>query len=387
MQVGIYNQNAPVLFGAGTFAQVGEKAKELEMTKVFLVTDKGIAALGHPDRAAKFIEEAGLEVKVWDGAIGDCPTDNLKVGAAMAREFGADGLVAIGGGSSMDTAKALGGIIPNGDEVLNDIIGYLTGAKKFAKPILPVISIPTTAGTGSETTRMAVLNDKDLDMKVGFPAVSTLAIVDPELTVGSPAGLTALCGMDAFAHAAESLCAKGCTAHTDMCAYEAIRHISKWLPVAVEDKMNLEAREHMSFASNIAGIAFSEDNCHIGHAIAHIVGHRFGIPHGLAVAVNLPAVIEFSAKEHPGKVRGLGEAMGVDVSGVSDEQIGVTVANALREFMKGINVPTLADKEVSHDELMGIAEEALGAELTAYYDGTVTIDDINAVLDNSYDWR
>ncbi len=387
MLTGIYQQVAPVLFGANTLERVGEQAKDLRISRAIVVTDKGIASIGYPSRVVTLLEQAGIETVLWDCALPDCPATTIREAAAVARAHEADGIIGIGGGSSLDTAKALGVVVSNGDEVLDEIVSYLTGAKVFEVPALPVIAIPTTSGTGSEVTRMAVIDDPKNDTKIGLPCSAAMAIVDPTLTLGSPAGLTAGTGMDAFGHAVECLCAKGCTAHTEMLAYEAIEQIAKWLPKAVEDRNALEPREHMAFAANLAGIAFSEDNCHVGHVVAHILGHEFGIPHGIAVAAATPATIEFSAQDHPGKIRKLGNAMMIDVVDVDDEHIGKVVADGVRYLMKRIGIPSLADKGVDFGEFMSIRDEAVANELSSYYDGDVTPDRMEVMLVKVYNWQ
>ena len=386
LQTGIYTQNTPVLFGSGTLAQVGQKAKELGMSKALIITDKGIMELGVPAKIVDSLASAGVESQVWDGAVGDCPTDVIREAVSIAVESGADGFIGVGGGSSMDTCKLMAAVVPNGVEVLDHILDYLYGKRIMQNPMMPAIAIPTTAGTGAEVTKMAVLNDADLDMKVGFPAKVSLAIVDPELAVGSPAGLTAGSGMDAFGHAMESLCAKGCTIHTEMCAYEAISEVAKWLPVAVADKMNLDAREHLAWASNIAGVAFSEDNVHVGHVVAHILGHRYGIGHGLAVAICSPATIEFSAVDYPEKMRKIGLVMGMDVADVADDQIGKAVADGVAKFMQDLKIPSLKEKGVPYDEFMSLGDEVLHTDLTEFYDGEVTIERVNWLLEKIYQY-
>ncbi|MFD1174817.1 iron-containing alcohol dehydrogenase [Paenibacillus puldeungensis] len=387
MKRGVYEQLAPILFGSGTVVQVGDKAKELGMTKVLVVTDKGIAAVGHPKKVVDSLKAAGIECKVWAEATGDCPTESVRAGSAVAREFGADGIVGIGGGSSLDTAKAIASIAANTDEILEQIPVYLSGQKSYPNAPLKSICIPTTAGTGSECTRVAVLNDEKLDMKIGLPAFPSLGIVDPELTVGSPASLTAFCGMDAFAHANECLASKLRTPHSELLGYEAIRLITKWLPVACADTKNLEARENLSLASNLAGISFSEGDIHLGHVIAHELGHKYNIPHGLGGAVATPAIIEFVALEYPETTKKIGDAMGLDLTGVTDAAVGREVADAVREMMLEINIPTLEEKGIQYYQVMEMLPAVMNHPLAASYDGTFTEDQVKRILEQTYYWK
>ncbi len=387
MKTGVYEQLAPILFGSGTVAQVGQKAKELGMTKVLIVTDKGIEAVGHPKKVADSLTAAGIEYKVWADAISDCPTGTVKVGATVAREYGANGIVGIGGGSSLDTAKAIASIAANTNGILEEIPAYLSGQKVYPNAPLKNICIPTTAGTGSECTRVAVLNDEKCDMKIGLPTSPSLGIVDPELTVGSPASLTASCGMDAFSHANECLASKLRTPHSDLLGYEAIRLITKWLPVACADIKNLEARENLSLASNFAGISFSEGDIHLGHVIAHELGYKYNLPHGIACAVVTPAVIEFVALEYPEKTKKIGEAMGLDLTGVTDAAVGKVVADAVRDMMIEIKIPTLEEKGITYDQVAQMLPAVMSHPLAASYDGRFTENQVMKILEQTYDWK
>lgn len=387
MKTGVYEQLAPILFGSGTVAQVGEKAKELGMTKVLVVTDRGIEAVGHPKKVLDSLTAADIECKVWADAVSDCPTGTVKAGAAAAREYGADGIVGIGGGSSLDTAKAIASIAANTDEILEEIPAYLSGQKVYPKAPLKNICIPTTAGTGSECTRVAVLNDEKCGMKIGLPAVPSLGIVDPELTLGSPASLTAFCGMDAFSHANECLASKWRTPHSELLGYEAIRLLTKWLPVACADINNLEARENVSLASNFAGISFSEGDIHLGHVIAHELGHKYDLPHGIGCAVVTPAVIEFVALEYPETTKKIGEAMGLELTGVTNAAVGKVVADAVRDMMIEIKIPTLEEKGITYAQVAEMLPAVMNHPLAASYDGSFTESQVVKMLEQTYDWK
>lgn len=323
-----------------------------------LVTDKGVKEVGHADKVANSLKEAGIEVIIWDGALQDCPEDTVREAAKICRENKVDGIVGVGGGSVLDTAKAVAAVVPNGDDVLDDIALYITGQKQYANPRLKQLLIPTTAGTGSESTFVSVVTSVKNDGKIGLPSPADYAIVDPELTLGCPAYITAYTGLDAFAHANEALTEKKNNPHSDMLAYEAIRLISKWLPVAVNDINNLEARENLAFASNIAGIAFNESGVHLGHALAHQLGHIYHLPHGVSCALLTPAVIEFAAKTYPEKIKKIGEAMGIEVKSEDPEEIGKIVADAVRELVREVKIPTFKELGLTREQVLELAPVA-----------------------------
>lgn len=387
LKSGVYLQLAPVLFGSGTCKQAGEKAKELGMTKVMLVTDEGIEDVGHADKVANSLKEAGVEVVIWNGSKQDCPEDSIKEAAKVGREHGVDGIIGVGGGSVLDTAKAAAAVIPNGDEVLDDIVLYITGQKDYANPRLKLLLIPTTSGTGSESTFVAVVTSKKHDGKIGLPSPPHYAIVDPELTLGCPASLTASTGLDAFSHANEALTEKNNTAHSDLLSYEVIRLVTKWLPVAVKDINNLEAREHLAFASNLAGIAFNESGVHVGHALAHQLGHKYNLPHGVGCALLTPAVIEFVAETYPEKTKKIGEAMGIQVESDKPEEIGKIVADAVRELSREVKIPTFSELGLTREQVMAVGPLAYHSPdpLCSAFDGTVTLEDVNRILEIAYD--
>lgn len=387
LKSGVYLQLAPVLFGSGTHKQAGEKAKELGMTKAMLVTDEGIERLGHAGKIADSLKEAGLEVVIWNGAVQDCPEDSVKEAAKICRDNGVDGIVGVGGGSVLDTAKAIAAVAPNGDDVLDDIALYITGQKDYANPRLKQLLIPTTSGTGSESTFVSVVTSIKHDGKIGLPSPPDYAIVDPELTLGCPASITAFTGLDAFSHANEALTEKNNTPHSDLLSYEVIRLVTKWLPVAVKDINNLEAKEYLAFASNLAGIAFNESGVHVGHALAHQLGHKYNLPHGISCALLTPAVIEFVAKFYPEKTKKIGEAMGINIETDKPEEIGKIVADAVRDLAKEVKIPTFSELGLTREQVLEVGPLAYHSPdpLCSAFDGPVTLEDVNTILEIAYD--
>lgn len=385
LKSGIYTQLAPVLFGRGTAGQAGKKARELGMTKVLLVTDKGVAELGYPEKVAKAIREEGIEVTIWDGVETDCPDYTVEKAAAIGREKAVDGIVGVGGGSSLDSAKAIAAVIPNGNQVLQEIVLYLTGQKNYAVKPVTLLLMPTTAGTGSESTFVSVISSETYKCKIGLPCPPDYAIVDPELTIGASAFITAFTGMDAFSHANESLTEAKNTPHSDMLAYEAIRIITKWLPVAVKDINNVEAREQLAFASNIAGISFNESGVHMGHSTAHALGHLYHIPHGVCCALVTPAIIEFAARTYPEKMKKIGEIMGVTFKSEKPEDIGKAVGDAVRKLCREIGIPSFREQGFTKEQIMAAKPMIYQEPLCTAFGGTITEQDVITVLESLYD--
>ena len=386
MKKGIYTQLDPVLFGSGTVAAAGDKAKEIGITKAMVVSDEGVEKAGHVETLTGALKEAGLEYIVWAKAEKDCPDQTVAEAAAIAREEKVDGIIGIGGGSVLDTAKAIAAVTANDDQVLKDIALYIMGVKTYVNAPLPVLEIPTTSGTGSESTFVAVVTSTDLDCKIGLPVPPQYAIVDPQLTCTVPQYITAFTGMDCLAHATESLSEAKNTAHSDLLAYEAIRLVHEYLPKAVADGNDLDAREHLAFASNIAGISFNESGTHVGHSCAHAIGHHYHLDHGVCCADVTPAVIRFTARDYPEKIKRYGEIFGVEYSGEeTSEEIGRKTAEAVSAFGKSVGVKTFREEGLTKEELLKLAEEIDADHLAHCYGGELTRSDIEEILAGSYE--
>ena len=385
LKSGTYTQLAPILFGNGCAGQAGEAVGNLGCKKVLLVCDEGVLAAGAVETVKKALLGAGIQVIVWAEAQTDCPEDTVKAAAAIGRNESVDGVVGVGGGSVLDTAKAVSAVIPNDDQVLDDIVLYLSGQKNYANQPLPVIEIPTTAGTGSESTFVAVVTSEKLDCKIGLPVPPAYGIVDSELTKTVPSYITAFTGMDALSHANESLTEQTNTPHSDLLAYEAIRLIKENLPLAVEDGTDMEARDRLAFASNIAGISFNESGVHIGHSAAHALGHLYHIPHGVCCANMTPAIIKFAAKTYPEKMKKLGNIMGAKITSDDPEVIGTQAADAVRKFAASIGVKTFKELGLSKDQVLAAKPMFYGDPLCMAFGGEVTEQDVTDILTDAYE--
>lgn len=291
MSAYMWNTFCPTLFGTNASKEVGGKAKELGMHRVMVCTEQALCEFKVATQVIDTLKEAGLEVFVFDKCKADAPSDICDEGAAFARRHKVDGIVAVGGGSTLDTAKAIGIIISQNGTTIRDYYKIQEDAHKML-----LVTISTTSGTGSEISQWAVIGDVETGAKEMPVYKPDMAIVDPVLTYSVPAGVTAATGMDVLAHCVEALTNKNFNPYGYIFGKEGIKLTLKWLPVAVKEPRNPEARENMALASNLGGMAISACGCQIGHSFAQTFGARRHIPHGLACAWGLPGVFIYTAK-------------------------------------------------------------------------------------------
>lgn len=384
LRQGVYQQIAPVLFGSKMVGQAGQKAKEAGMGNILLVCDEGIRQTKLDDKLGRILIDSGIGVTAWYGAQTDCPDETVEEAVRIVDGNEIDGIIGLGGGSVLDTAKVIAAAAANGLDILGEVVEYLSGTKRYQHRPLPLILIPTTAGTGSESTFVAVVTSSRLDAKVGLPCSADCAIVDPELTMSVPPSVTAFTGMDALSHANEALTEKKNTPHSDLLAFETIRLIKTYLPAAVADGGDKEARENLAFASSLAGIAFNESGVHIGHACAHALGHLYHVPHGICCAELTPAVIELQAYAYPEKMKRLGTIMGAEILSDSPEEIGIKAADAVRTFAKCIGIPSLKEQGLTEEQIMKALPVVQNDPLSYAYDGQITEEVIRTVLQRAY---
>ena len=348
-----YNQLCPVTYGSGAVSATGEVCRQLGLEKVLLVSDPTVLELGHTQKAVDSLTAAGVSCQVFSHIETDAPDYTVAEGAEAARAFGAQGIVSIGGGSTLDTGKAIAAFAVNGktmEQFLDISVPPAPG------PQLPVVCIPTTAGTGSENTIVAVITNTTTHWKCGVFAPPTAAIVDPELTLTVPAEVTAYTGMDAFSHCSEVLSSDMVSnPHSDTLAFDGLERIVRWLPVAMKEPGNLEARENLAIASNFAGIAFADAAVHLGHAMAHAMGAHFHIPHGIACAWVTPVIVEYMADARPEKFQRMGRILGVTLSG-NVETLGKEVAEGVRALSKSVGIPTCTDLNLTEADLVSCTD-------------------------------
>lgn len=372
-------RTSPVLFGAGAVEQTGARVRELGCRKVICITDGGIKNAGIADGAVNSLKAAGVEVVEYCEITPD-PADRLiEECAAAARSEEVDGVVAVGGGSVMDAAKGVNVLLTNPPP-----ISQYYGVNVPQRAGRALVLLPTTAGTGSEVTCISVVTDSRNNKKVGVigaNCMATLAIVDPALTVKMPPSLTAATGMDVLSHAAEALTSAEANPVSDILAEKAIALTARYLPTAVADGSDMDARMNMSLASMIAGIAFNDAKPHLGHAIAHTIGARFHIPHGIACALALPGAIEYVADAVPDRVKRIGRAMGLKIEDhLPVQEAAKEVANAIRALNAGLGIPAMKDLNIEESTLDSLAPDVLGDDCAVFVPKETTPDTVAALL-------
>ncbi|ACB85405.1 iron-containing alcohol dehydrogenase [Natranaerobius thermophilus] len=346
----------PVIFGNGASYRTGMKVKELGCDKVLLVFDQGIKNAGIADKIHDNLSKAGIQVITFDGVVSDPSDDVVEEGAKLARENKVQGVIGLGGGSSLDAAKAINILLTNSSPV-----SQYYGINPPMNKVKPLVLIPTTAGTGSEMTTVSMVSDteKNLKMNILSPnCLPTTAIVDPELTLRLPSQVTAETGIDTLSHAVESYLSNQSNYMTDLLNEQSIKLTFDNLPQAVKDENDLTARENMSFSSMIAGIAFSNSMVHLGHAIAHALGTAAKLSHGLGCALALPLTIEYLSQEVPERVKKIGDIMGLELDeGLSSEDLGQNVGDNIRYFIRDLGLPgTIVEAGLDEETLKQVAK-------------------------------
>ncbi|MDR1028726.1 MAG: iron-containing alcohol dehydrogenase [Clostridiales Family XIII bacterium] len=351
--ISYHKQVAPFLFGAGAVGQLYEKLKELGATKALICTDKGVMAAGVVDQAIASLKENDFPYVIFDACLPDAPDTSFYGAADLARREGADAIVAVGGGSDMDTAKVASLLIKERVEL--DVLLPPGPPGPPTKPDVSLVMIPTTCGTGSEETAVGVVSKSATGAKFGkFITGMDLSIVDPELTLGLPPGLTASTGMDVVAHVCEAYTTlERKNPVSDQRALCVINLVKKWLPIAVKDGGNLEARTNMSLACVITGMCFNDSMTNYAHGIAHAFGTKSHLAHSLGCALAEPPALEALAMGIPDLIRDLGKQFDAEIpESASPEEIGKITGDRLRAFMKEIGIPSLKALGFSRESVM-----------------------------------
>ena len=357
--------NETSYFGAGSRKVIAEEVAKRGYKKALVVTDKDLVKFGVAAQVTDVLKAAGIPFEMFDEVKPNPTVKNVKNGIAAFKAAGADFIVAIGGGSSMDTSKAVG-IIINNPEFAD--VTSLEGVANTKKKSVPVIALPTTAGTAAEVTINYVIIDEENVKKmvcVDPNDIPTLAIIDPELMLSMPRGLTAATGMDALTHAIEGLITLGAWEMSDMFEIKAIEMIAKWLPKAVENPSDIEARDGMATAQYIAGMAFSNVGLGLVHGMAHPLGAYYDIPHGVANALLLPFVMEYNKEAAKAKYRTIAEAMGVDTSAMDDDQAAQAAVDAVKALAVKVRIP-------QHLSELGVPESGLPTLAQAAFNDVCT---------------
>lgn len=338
---------ARTFFGSGSIKKLADEILQLGATRVFVVTDKGLVATGLCASIAEQLVGRGLEVEVYSELRPNPGIGDIEAGARALRSPDGTVVLGLGGGTALDSAKAIS-LAAENEGPIHD----LDYRKKKRKPGPPVVAVPTTAGTGSETNSFAVIDDHGARRKfyVGDDSVAPrVAILDPDLTLGLPPGATASTGIDVLTHSLESLMAKNPNPFSHALALEAIEMAGRWLPVAVEDGRNVEARAQMLLAAHMAGLAFANTGLGLAHALGHTLSAHLGTVHGVALAVVLPSVMELNQQARAMELAEAAAAL--DASAAS---------GAVRDLARRIGMPsTLTELGLKRDGVARLVSDAL----------------------------
>ena len=349
-----------VIFGCGAVAKTGEEAKKFNAKKAFIVTGTGSTVKS--EGFAKMMEslkQAGIETELYAAVKQDPSIETVNDGAKLCRESGADMVIAYGGGSPMDAGKSIAMLATN-DGVIEE---YMRVKRVYEKPGIPFIAIPTTAGTGSELTAGAVTTDTVAKEKVGVTHElqwAKLAIIDPDTHISMPPKTTAATGLDALTHAIEAYTSKNHEPLSDALCLHAIKLIGENIRRAFGNGFDLEARSNMALASAMAGAAFAQAGLGSVHGLAHPIGARFHVPHGVANALMLPYVMEASVVADMPRFRDIAIALGEDVHGLSLREAAYAAVDAVVTLKEDLEIPTyLFEVGVKEEDLAPIIADAL----------------------------
>lgn len=373
-----------IIFGMDTVAQIPEEIKKLGGKRVFIVTDKGVVEAGLLEKVVEPLKTEKLMFQVFAQVEPEPPIENLLEAHRMAKSAGVDVFVGLGGGSSMDVTKVASALMTQEADVRD-----LFGVEKVTKPGFPTIMVPTTSGTGSEVTRMAVFTDKQENLKkvVSSHAITAnVAIVDPMLAVTMPPKVTASTGIDAFIHAVESYVALNASPLTDPMALEATRLIAENLGPAVANGQDFQARYNMALGSLMAGITLNNAGVGAVHALAYPVGAEYHVPHGIANVVTFTQTMEYISMANVPKFVRLAEVMGEPVEAISPREAAVRGIKAMGDLVEAIGLPhSLRDIGVDRDKIPSMAEAAFKEKrLLGNTPRQLTEEDIRKIFENAF---
>lgn len=345
--------------GPGSSRIVGPLLQNRGIDKVLVICDRNIETAGLLSDILESLRSAGCSIAVCSDIPTDPPDTVIDRVSALGWERRCQAVVAVGGGSCMDAGKCVAFLQRNPGRIRD----YLTTPALPRRKGVPLVVIPTTAGTGSEVTFGVVVTDSESGRKIGAKGVEFLAaigLIDPVLTLGLPPAVTASTAMDAFAHAVEAMLSGEVNPNCRLFALEAVRLISDNLEHVLADGRDVQRRQEMMYAAYLAGMALNDGSCNLGHALAHVLGGRYHIPHGEACAITIPMTIEYFAPIFPQRLRDLGRNMEIPLPRhLSAQETGRCVADAVRSLNRRIGIRTMAELGVPYGDLPGIAEQAL----------------------------
>ena len=380
----LFRHHTRIVFGPGALASLPDEVRALGASRALVVCDPGITRLGLADRVAEALATGGVESWRFD-ALSENPRDAECCAAASAAShgLGADVIIGLGGGSAMDAAKAAAALVTNGGTVKD-----WEDPRQLEREPLPLVCIPTTAGTGSEVTFVAVITDEVGHYKMalrGTGLAPRVAIVDPELTLSLPPALTAATGMDALAHAIEAYTCKKANPITDALALKAVALIAANLRTAVHHGADLEARSATLLGSTMAGMAFGNSTVGAVHCVGEALGGLYDTPHGVAIAVFLPAVFRFNSAADLARHADVAKAMGVDAAAGDPAALAELGAAAIERLMADVDIPRLADLPgVDPADFDELARVSAGFSVSQMNPREIAAADYLAILHETY---
>ncbi|GAB2597053.1 L-threonine dehydrogenase [Nitrincola alkalisediminis] len=345
------------LMGEGALQKAIDTLQKRNFSRALIVTDAGLVSTGLVDQVVTSLKHVGIDSRVFSEVQPNPTTANVESGLALLRSSDCDFVISLGGGSPHDCAKGIALVATNGGSIKD-----YEGVDQSLLPQLPLVSINTTAGTASEMTRFCIITDEARHIKMAIVDKHTtpiLSVNDPLTMLGMPKGLTAATGMDALTHAIEAYVSTAATPITDACALKAVEIITEFLPRAVEDGQDIEAREQMAYAQFLAGMAFNNASLGYVHAMAHQLGGFYDLPHGVCNAVLLPHVEAFNSKVAAERLAKVGQSMGVIPTGDADADAN-TCIEAIKALKEKVGIPRgLADLGAKQEDIPVLAANAL----------------------------
>ena len=376
-----YIFNECVYLGANARACLPDEIKKRKFKRVLLVTDDVIIKTGVLQKVSDILDASKIRYEIYSDIKPNPTVENVQNGLVVLKKSKADVIVAVGGGSVIDTAKGIA--ITATNKEFRDVVS-LEGAVNTPNKCFPLIALPTTAGTAAEVTINYVITDTKAQKKmvcVDPHDIPIMSVVDAELMTTMPQGLTASTGMDALTHAIEGLITKGATQFSDMFHLEAIRTIAEWLPKAYKNGDDIVAREKMAYAQYVAGMGFSNVGLGIVHSMAHPLGGRYDVAHGVANALLLPTVMEYNA-ESPAKpkYRLIAECFGIKTFGKSDDKCVALAVNAVKKLSKTLKIPqTLTELGIKQKHLDDLSRDAYADVCTGGNPRETSVKDIKSL--------
>ncbi|HIR58067.1 MAG TPA: lactaldehyde reductase [Candidatus Gallacutalibacter pullicola] len=371
--------NETSYFGKGAIAKIADEVKGRGLKNVMLVTDKDLIKFNVATKVMKVLDDAGISYEVYDHIKANPTIENVQQGVASCKEMGADCIVAVGGGSAIDTAKAIAIIMTNPEYA---DVRSLEGAVATPNKCLPIIAVSTTSGTAAEVTINYVITDEEKHRKfvcVDPHDIPVVAIIDPDMTSSMPKGLTAATGMDALTHAIEGYITKGAWELTDTLHLKAIEIISRSLRKSVAG--DPQGREDMALGQYVAGMGFSNVGLGIVHSMAHPLSALYDTPHGVACATILPTVLEYNAESTGEKYREIARAMGVPgVDSMTQEEYRKAAIDAVKQLSKDVGIPEkVSEVGVKEEDIQFLAESAMADACTGGNPKDTSVEDIAAL--------